>query len=522
LATWFAEANSCEPMFITTAQRRGFGQVAKIAVLLIAMTAAAVLIHGYHLGTDDGAIYAPGMKRAADPALYPLNAKFFLSQTSWSLFPSMVGGTVRLTAMSADQVIFLWYVLSTLAILTSSLLFLRSCFPSERAHWTGTAVVAAILNAPVAGTSLLIADPYLTARSLSTATILLAITAILTQNRLRAACCIAASFLIHPQMAVYGALFGLCHLIASRRDQASELAIGPAASLAVAALLPLVTLDFHPARGVYREILASRPYFLVSNWRWWEWVGIFAPLAILALLPRFVRGNVLPPMRAACRASVLLGLVATAAALVIATSSSFQTIARFQPMRSFHPIYVILFLLLGAWVGEYALKDRWWRYAACFGALAGSMFAIEVATYPMSPHIEWPGSEYRSGWLSAFLWIRFHTPKNSMFAIEPDYMLRSGVDLHGFRALAERSALADSVKDNGVVSVFPVLATDWERQINALKGWDCFGPRDFGTLRRTWGVEWVVLERSQSADGLRCEFHNNDVQVCRIPPWAGK
>jgi hypothetical protein len=508
----------CEPGNETPGTVETYPSRVRTALLLFALAAAAVIVHGYHLGTDDAAIYAPGIKRAADPALYPVNSEFFMGHASWSLFPNLVAGTARLTGMSIDSAIFLWYLACTLAILTAGLLFLRACFPSARAQWTGACVLAAVLNVPVAGTALLIADPYLTARSLSTATTLLAITAIVTNRRLRAIFWIAVSLPIHPQMAIYGMLFAFCHAVASRRAPAREPAPNCAPSIAVAAILPLLTLDFHPARGVYRQILASRAYFLVSSWHWWEWVGVFAPLAILALLPRYVHRGAFPPFRAACRASVLLGLISTAAALTIASSSTFQMVARIQPMRSFHPIYVILFLLLGALLGEYVLRDRWWRYAACLGALAGTMLAIEVTTYPLSPHVEWPGAGYPSGWLSAFLWIRSHTPKNAVFAIDPNYMLRRGVDLHGFRALAERSVLADNVKDSGAVSVFPALGADWERQTGALKGWDRFGPRDFETLRATWGIEWIVLAKSHSANGLRCVFQNDDVQVCRIVP----
>lgn len=482
------------------------------------MAAGAVLIHGYHLGTDDAAIYAPGIKRLADPALYPSNAEFFMGHANWSVFPNLVAGTARLSGLSIDAAIFLWYLASTLAVLTASFLFLRACFSSERAHWTGAGLLAAVWNVPVAGTALLLADPYLTARSLSTATTLLAITAIITDRWRLAACWIAGSFLIHPQMAIYGLLFALCRWLAksAAKERVPEL-LPEAASLVTAAALPLVLFDFHAAGPVYREILATRSYFLVSTWQWWEWLGILAPLAILACLQRWNPRTATLALRDSCRASVLLGLVATASAMVIASSPSFESVARIQPMRSFHPIYLILFLLLGGLLGEYALKRAWWRYAVCFGALAGAMLTVELATYPDSPHIEWPGRGYSNGWLASFLWIRTHTPKNALFAIDPDYMLRPGVDLHGFRALAERSALADNVKDSGAVSVFPALAADWEKQTNALKGWDRFGSRDFANLRARSGADWVVLARAHPADGLRCVFHNDAVQVCRIP-----
>jgi hypothetical protein len=67
------------------------------------------------------------------------------------------------------------------------------------------------------------------------------------------------------------------------------------------------------------------------------------------------------------------------------------------------------------------------------------MFALDMAAYPASPHIERHGAGYRGEWLASFLWIRDHTPKDAVFALDPEYLLKSGVDRHGFRAMAERS-----------------------------------------------------------------------------------
>jgi len=44
--------------------------------------------------------------------------------------------------------------------------------------------------------------------------------------------------------------------------------------------------------------------------------------------------------------------------------------------------------------------------------------------------------------------IRLQTPRDAVFALDPNYMLIAGEDQHGFRAIAERSALADALKDN--------------------------------------------------------------------------
>jgi hypothetical protein len=86
----------------------------------------------------------------------------------------------------------------------------------------------------------------------------------------------------------------------------------------------------------------------------------------------------------------------------------------------------VFFILLGGLIGEYLLRRRAWRWIRCFGALSAGMFALDVATYPATPHIERPGVRYRGEWLSSFLWIRDHTPKDALFALDPEYLLTAG------------------------------------------------------------------------------------------------
>jgi len=57
---------------------------------LALLAALAMLIHGYHLGADDAAIYVPAIKRVADPALYPFGAEFFMSHAHLSCFADLV------------------------------------------------------------------------------------------------------------------------------------------------------------------------------------------------------------------------------------------------------------------------------------------------------------------------------------------------------------------------------------------------------------------------------------------------
>ena len=101
-----------------------------------------------------------------------------------------------------------------------------------------------------------------------------------------------------------------------------------------------------------------------------------------------------------------------------------------------------------------------------------------------------------------------------MFAIDPDYMLLPGEDKHGFRAVAERSVLADRVKDSGAVSLFPGLATDWNNQVRAQSGWERFSVADFQRLARQYPVTWVVTGHSTA--GMDCPYRESGLAVCRI------
>ena len=105
-----------------------------------AITGLAVLVHGYHLGVDDSAIYVPAIKRVADPDLYPFGAEFFMSHAHLSIFANLVGGSARLSHLPIDVVIFAWHVVSIFLLLLAAWQLLGSCFESSYARWSGVAV----------------------------------------------------------------------------------------------------------------------------------------------------------------------------------------------------------------------------------------------------------------------------------------------------------------------------------------------------------------------------------------------
>ncbi len=351
---------------------------------LSAITAVAVLVHGYHLGVDDSAIYVPAIKRVADPNLYPFGAEFFMSHAHLSIFAGLVGGSARLTHFPIDTVIFAWHVASIFLLLLAAWQLLGTCFKGSHARWGGVAVLAATLSVPVTGTALAIMDPYLTARSLSTPASLFAVACYLGNRPRRAVAWLLLTAAVHPQMAVYVCLFVGCMEVLQRRQS-----IGVAGSWVP---LPFL-MNFAPVTGPARDCLLSRTFFFVTTWTWYQWIGVFAPLALLWRLSVAGPRRTLPAFRRLASSLIPFGLLFTMAAAMLAIPG-LEGYNRLQPMRSFHLLYLIFFILLGGLIGEYWIQSIRWRWAALFVPLALVMMLVQETTFPAWPCAA-PGAQRR-------------------------------------------------------------------------------------------------------------------------------
>ena len=492
---------------------RSLGHYGKLLLLAL----AAVFVHGYHLGVDDGAIYVPAIKKVFDPQLYPFGAEFFQEHGRMSLFAPLVALSARAFHLPVDVAVFLWHIFGIFLLLAAGWRIASLCFISMRARWASVSLLAVLLTVPVAGTALVIADPYLTARSLSTPITMFAIDAFLRDRKLTAFLWLVITALIHPQMAVFGLGFMIFAALPGHWwPRASSNAVRAAA---LAAPLPSrwpQGFNFHPVQGTYRDVLYSRTFFFASLWQWYEWIGVVLPLGILYGFTRIQPRNTQPMFHRICRVLVPFGIFSTLVFLVLSSSRYLVNFVRLQPMRSFHVIYVLFYLLVGGLLGEYILKGRTWLWIALFAPLAAGMFAVDRVTYPHSTHIEWPNTNAANPWVAAFLWARHNTPKDAVFALDPRYLAIPEEDQHGFRAIAERSVLADAVKDSGAVSLFPQLTPDWEAQQQVVAGWNHFQTADFIRLAQQYPVTWVILQQPAPA-GFDCPYHNSAVEVCRIP-----
>jgi hypothetical protein len=155
------------------------------------------------------------------------------------------------------------------------------------------------------------------------------------------------------------------------------------------------------------------------------------------------------------------------------------------------------------------------RAALLYLLVSGALFAGERLTYPESNHVEFPGLKPRNLWREAFLWIRDNTPSDAIFALDNDYIESSGEDAQGFRATAERSAVADWFKDGGIASNFPDAAALWWQGSTATAQLNQAGDQQRLARLRPLGVTWIVLP-VWARTAFPCPFTNARVQVCRL------
>jgi hypothetical protein len=481
------------------------------------LTAAAVAIQGYHLGVEDGEIYIPAARKLLDPNLYPYATEFFQSHERLSLFAPILAWTARLTHLSMDWTVFLWYLVTLFATMLACWMLAAVSFQSARARWCAVLVMAPILAMPATNTGLLLMDPYLTARSFSTPLTLVALVALVRRRYLLAVSITVLTAAIHPQMAAYLVFLGAVLWIAERVRPTN----GSAPAMGAMLLATPAGFQLMPAEGAYREALYSRDFYFLSTWTWYDWLGLLAPLAFLAWFSRGRLRGTTPEFARLSFALIPFGLVSIAAGAVIASTHRLDMFARLQPLRCFHLITFVFMLFLAGVLGEYLAGRLRWVIPVLSVALAAGMFLVAQATYPNSPHIELPGrATSPNAWVNTLLWIRGNTPRDAIFAVDSGYFKQPGVDVHGFRALSERATLADYSKDGGVVAIFPQLADEWKQMSSATKGLDHFNAADFTRLAHAYPVTWAVIHGPAPA-GMECPYQQSGYAVCRIPDAPG-
>ena len=480
------------------------------ALAPILLTPLVLLVHGYHPFAGDAGIYVAGVRHLIDPTLYPLNAVFPAAFTKVSVFPWTLAALVRFSHLPLLWILLTAHLLSIFVFLSACRQMAMRLFASDSATWWCVALAAACFTLPIAGTALFVMDPYVTARSLSTPLSLMAVAASIDRAWLRTLLLLVLAAVIHPLMAAYAIAFVVLHaLIASGRVRVALFlcAVATAVCGAVFALAHGTAID--PA---YRQAvsLPPRTFLFLARWHSYEILGLALPLALFALALRSF--GAASRKGAHCLTCVLLGATSVVTAAAFVPPAGPYLLVPFQVLRSFHLIYLCGVVLSGGVVTGLAARSRFAAISLVV-LLFAAMFAAQRFTWTGS-NVEWPGARPANPWQQAFLWIRDSTPRNAVFAFNPQLVYQPEEDEQGFRAIAERDHLADD-KDAGIVAVVPKLADRWAHQRNAESDVDRMTDAERISVLAPLGATWLLLP-PKAATELRCPYSNRVVRVCSM------
>jgi hypothetical protein len=480
------------------------------------LTPVVLLAHGYHPFAGDAGIYVAGVRHILDPTLYPLNAAFPAAFTRLSILPWALAALVHITHLPLTWILFTAHLLSIFLFLIACRQLASHLFASDAARWYSILLATACFTLPVAGTALFVMDPYVTARSFSTPLSLMAVAACIDRGRFRTISprtifLLILATLIHPLMAAYAIAFiALQALVASGRMRLALSLCGAFVTIAGTAFFLAHRTPIAPA---YREAvsLSPRTFLFLARWHWYEVLGLILPLLLFALALRKLG----PTSRKGtlCLTCLLLGTTSIVIAALFVPPDGPYALVPLQVLRSFHLIYLVGVVLCGGIVADLAVRSRP-AAVAIFALLFIGMFAAQRFTWSGSNHLEWPGSKPSNPYQQAFLWIRDNTPRDAVFAFNPQLVYLPQEDEQGFRAIAERDHLADD-KDAGIVAVRPQLAERWALQRNSEFNVDRMTDAQRVAALAPLGASWFLLPPKAQTE-LPCPYNNVAVKTCRL------
>ena len=480
---------------------------------LAALTPAVLLIHGYHPFSDDASLYVAGIRKLVNPSLYKPDAAFALANSDLSIFAHILAEIIRITHVPLTIVLLATHLVSIFLFLLAGWCVASRLFSGTLERCSAVAFAAACFTLPVAGTALVIMDPYVTARSFSTPLGLFAVAAALDRRWGLATSFLVLMGLMHPLMMIYAVALVVLYAAFDAGQTRVAILLG-SAEVALAGLIWLATRHAAVSHAFFEAMHSrGRTFLFLVQWKWYEDLGIVVPLALLGLAASRAKPG--GRVRRLCLACIVLGVSSTVAAILFVHVAGPYLLVRLQLLRSFHIIYALGVVLLGGWLGSaIGYRRTRWTIFVLLAIAAGGLFVAQRAAYPFSEHIEWPGAYPRNPWVQAYRWIRGNTPADAYFAADPNLQFRDGVDMQGFRAITERSLLADN-KDQGTAALVPSLAKEWTAERDAHIGIETMTDAERLQRLRPFGVTWLLLSAG-SPTSFPCPYRNAVAKVCRM------
>jgi hypothetical protein len=275
-----------------------------------------------------------------------------------------------------------------------------------------------------------------------------------------------------------------------------------------------------PESPAFKAAEITRYYWFLSQWQWFELLGLAGPPAMLALLLKYRSKHLSATATTLCQACIVLAAIATLIAVIFSHESyATHLVARLQVLRIYLLLYAIMAMLLGATLFQLCKKSLRFLPTLTIVSMALIMAYVQRQTYTTSPKIEFPNHDASNPnpWVQAFLWSKANTPSNALFALDAKYVNTDGEDAQTFRATSLRSSLPDYSKDGGEASITPSLANQWQQAATAQKDLSLQPDAIRDANLRPFAVTWMVLHSTASTTHP-CPYNNGTVKVCRLTP----
>ncbi len=181
---------------------------------------------------------------------------------------------------------------------------------------------------------------------------------------------------MHPLMWVFPFTFCLLFIVLERWRILSQ---GRDTLIATLLFLGPLAPESSPA---YHEAAKRHAYHYIQSWTWYELLGAVAPLLLFWWFARIARAQEWPIAQRVSRAFVIYGSIYFVGALAVDLPARFEALARIQPLRSLHFLYIVMFIMIGGLLGEFILRDRLWRWLVLFVPLSVGMFSGATRSFP--------------------------------------------------------------------------------------------------------------------------------------------
>lgn len=483
---------------------------ARTGILLAVSAITAILLHGYHPYVVDASIYVTGIQKSIDPGLFVRDSAFVSEHARLSAFSMVMAGLQKASGVQLDWLLLLTYASLVFVFLVICFALGYRIFGGQAGGWGASLLMTACMPIPVAATSLLLIDPYLTARSFSTPLTLAAILfGARNQWRFAIACCLLTA-IFHPLMSVYAVAFLVIYRLLCRR-QWKAIGAGCLSAFMLCVAVLLATRST-PVTASYREAVQSRVYYFPTTWHWYEIVGLLAPLALMGWAAG--RAGLSTVLGRLALASLIVGATSCLCSFLLVRPSGPYLLARLQLLRSFHMIYALGIVMLGGAIATHLARSHRLAGICLLSVIAAGMLLMQRHVYASLQDVELPGHAMRNSYEQGFRWVRDNTPPNAYFAMDPRLADYEDEAVPGFRAMTRRSILTD-VKDEGLASLFPPLAPLWDSNRRDEQVLESPGNQQPTEQLRRLGVSWVLLPQSVPT-ALSCPYLNAALKICRL------